>query len=702
MPYVSSTPEVLAARLIGRSDSRNPATTCRGISISSGKPCRRSIAKGQQSSARQNGDSESANPAEEFFCFQHKDQAADVVVLCRSESQRLRRLQGRTSLDTLVEVVLGSDGEDGEGASAAVGPDQAEVIIRRETLLNNNEVMVVRKNTVVKKDAKIVKDAVRRKEGKKAVWEALHGQQQQQPSGGHWDASNMPLSAFPAPPSVPARPTGPAYPPNNQSMPPPPPPPPPPQPLTAPRPKQRPSLLAQLLCCIKEEDEVMPLSRPSQQPQMQNARPRPQHQHQQNTASYPPSNLKRYSQSMPQRPHGTYHPTTNANGSLHIKFQPQVHPFFPPNIHAHNGWDGEAAASSESDSESDQEEPVIVPEVQANPDGLPSHLSAKTAALITAEMNKPISQKDMPGYIYIFLLKDKSSAPPAAAPAPAPTAPKRNRKISYSKIDPISAVLYRAVEDDDNEEDEESCRPVSPSTSRKANPDKRVLLKIGRAQNVQRRLHQWSQQCGYNLHLLRYYPHIPLVDGGSVSERKSSTAQAQERKDSTVQERKDSAFEAANIPGQQVPFAHRVERLIHLELRDEYYNQPHTCSKCERVHKEWFAVPANREGVRRVDEVIKRWCRWADSVEGAVRRREQGQGSGLGHRRGESTSSTGSKDGVAANEKGERRATGGVRGVERPVWREGYQDKVTVVEERWDEEAQQQTRMERMGTFGFL
>ncbi|KAJ6263993.1 hypothetical protein Dda_0132 [Drechslerella dactyloides] len=697
MPYVSSTPEVLAARLIGRADSRNPATTCRGISISTGKPCRRSIAakapKGYKAPPVKEGEEEEgSNPAEEFFCFQHKDQAKDTVVLHRSESQRLRRLQGRTSLDTLVEVMLGPDAEDGGSAGgAAIGPDQAEVIIRRETLLNNDEVMVVRQNTVVKKDAKIVKDAVRRGGGKKAVWDALHGQQQQQQPLSYENTSQVPLSAFPVPPSASARPSGAAQahgmgyangtarPPNNQFMPPPPRPP----AATVSRPKKRPSVLAQIFCCIEAEEEDYTTPPRPQQPQMQNARPRPPMQ--QSTAPYP-SNFKQYNQAPPsaQRP--------PLDTSSAMKHQSQVQPVYPHNIHEHSGWDrplqsgAEPDLSSESDSDYENDtETVVVPDVQLISPTLPSHLSAKTRALITTEMNKPISQKDMPGYIYIFLLKDDISAPPPASTTLAPTTATKRRNNSYTKTDPASAALFRAVEDDDDDDDDAG-RPVSPGGACSVKPEKRVLLKIGRAQNVQRRLHQWSQQCGYNLQLLRFYPHVPIVDPASPMTSNPGAAGG----------RKDSAAEISSTPGQKVAFAHRVERLIHLELRDEYYNKPHVCGKCQRVHKEWFAVPGNREGVRRVDEVIKRWCKWADGVEGAVKSREQGHGSGLWHRRGESWSSA--FGGAGEPEKDDRRATGGVRGVERPVWREGYQEQVVIGEA----DEGQQTRMERMGTFGFL
>jgi len=34
--------------------------------------------------------------------------------------------------------------------------------------------------------------------------------------------------------------------------------------------------------------------------------------------------------------------------------------------------------------------------------------------------------------------------------------------------------------------------------------------------------------------------------------------------------------------------------------------------KCGREHKEWFEVEASREGVRGVDEVVRRWVGWGE------------------------------------------------------------------------------------------
>jgi hypothetical protein len=55
-----------------------------------------------------------------------------------------------------------------------------------------------------------------------------------------------------------------------------------------------------------------------------------------------------------------------------------------------------------------------------------------------------------------------------------------------------------------------------------------------------------------------------------------------------------------------------VERLIHLELNNKRAQGSGKCSACGREHREWFEVEATRDGVRTVDEVIKRWVGWGE------------------------------------------------------------------------------------------
>jgi hypothetical protein len=119
----------------------------------------------------------------------------------------------------------------------------------------------------------------------------------------------------------------------------------------------------------------------------------------------------------------------------------------------------------------------------------------------------------------------------------------------------------------------------SPATE----SNRKILLKIGRASNVQRRLNEWTRQCGHNLSLIRYYPYqasSPSTSDPSPTPRK-------------------------------VPHAHKVERLIHIELAGNRAQGSGKCTNCGREHREWFEVVASRDGVRVVDEVIRRWVDWS-------------------------------------------------------------------------------------------
>jgi hypothetical protein len=122
-----------------------------------------------------------------------------------------------------------------------------------------------------------------------------------------------------------------------------------------------------------------------------------------------------------------------------------------------------------------------------------------------------------------------------------------------------------------------------PNTQNK----KTILLKIGRAQNVQRRLNQWTRQCGYNLSLIRYYPyHSTTLSDTNVNELPRTP--------------------------RKVPNAHKVERLIHIELNEKRAQGSGKCKVCGREHREWFEVAASRDGVKVVDEVVRRWVDWGE------------------------------------------------------------------------------------------
>src|ERR1700754_5025438 len=106
MSFSGRTPE----SLLPRSDSKNPATTCKGITIN-GRPCRRALAASPNSSpipspSRNNGVLAllNENNAGAFYCWQHKDQAENLAAQPEQKTT-LYPLKERTSIDTLVDRV---------------------------------------------------------------------------------------------------------------------------------------------------------------------------------------------------------------------------------------------------------------------------------------------------------------------------------------------------------------------------------------------------------------------------------------------------------------------------------------------------------------------------------------------------------------------------------------------------------------------
>ena len=62
----------------------------------------------------------------------------------------------------------------------------------------------------------------------------------------------------------------------------------------------------------------------------------------------------------------------------------------------------------------------------------------------------------------------------------------------------------------------------------------------------------------------------------------------------------------------KVPNANRIERLIHIELVARRAQDAGKCAACGREHREWFEVDASREGVKEIDEIIRRWVDWGE------------------------------------------------------------------------------------------
>ena len=200
---------------------------------------------------------------------------------------------------------------------------------------------------------------------------------------------------------------------------------------------------------------------------------------------------------------------------------------------------------------------------------IPSTLSSEATANLLAELDKPISEADEPGYIYMFWvtpIDSRRSAPPPA-------------DIGSSLFPEASLPNIRSIGDAIRAAREYNALVSSPTGKTAAS----VRLKIGRTNNVHRRINEWTKQCSHDLTLLRYYPYT------------------------------HSSPDAPPWAGEGVtaPYIHRVERLIHLELGDIRIRDMGPCPDCGKEHQEWFEVPAEKEALEWVDGSIRRWCKWA-------------------------------------------------------------------------------------------
>lgn len=214
---------------------------------------------------------------------------------------------------------------------------------------------------------------------------------------------------------------------------------------------------------------------------------------------------------------------------------------------------------------------------------IPKSLPPHTASALLSELAKPLPppSPDDAGYIYIFRLTEPD---PAAVPLPAAA---------------VSLLLHTPPRPHSH-----SHPPPPPKPTRTA-ATPTLLLKIGRASNVQRRLNEWARQCGHAPELVRYYPHDlhyphpPSVLPITITNHPSAPT--------------PTPTPTTKVP-RKVPHASRVERLVHVELADRRAKR--ACAVCGRAHREWFEVEASAEAVKGVDEVVARWVKWGEGVGG--------------------------------------------------------------------------------------
>lgn len=235
---------------------------------------------------------------------------------------------------------------------------------------------------------------------------------------------------------------------------------------------------------------------------------------------------------------------------------------------------------------------------------IPQNVSPQLAATLLAELSKPISQHDDEGYIYIFWL-----TPEASGPAPSSTASTLLTPPSRPDQARRTSDLLRQYSV------KHGSRPRSGSTRQRSGVDDlndgaekekdTILLKIGRANNVHRRMNEWTRQCGYSLSLVRFYPYV----SSSTPTPSPQASLANSRRTSAQNVSGNRRASDAGIV-RKVPTVMRVERMIHLELAEQRVMKK--CDACGKQHQEWFEVEATKDGVKKVDEVIKRWVEWAE------------------------------------------------------------------------------------------
>jgi hypothetical protein len=211
---------------------------------------------------------------------------------------------------------------------------------------------------------------------------------------------------------------------------------------------------------------------------------------------------------------------------------------------------------------------------------IPPLLSPQTTSLLLSELAKPLPTNSDPGYIYIFWLTPDSTPTPSTQTASSLLSPPSNNGRRASEI-------------------------IQKQAGTQA---KTIMLKIGRANNVQRRLNEWTRQCNYNLSLIRYYPYNPSHPTSPLPSPSSMRSLSPAGRSPSSNPRLSSYLGAGTEP-RKVPHPHRVERLIHIELSEKRVKR--LCEGCGKEHREWFEVDATREGVGAVDEIAKRWTKWA-------------------------------------------------------------------------------------------
>lgn len=517
MAFTGRTPEAL----LGRSDSKNPATTCKGIT-KSGRPCRRTI--DASASSRHNGvlavvsvasDSDDEDiGAAAFFCWQHKDQAeqlaAEDTAIPGRQDTRLYPLKERSSIDTLV---------------ARLG-----VLDVDEQTQTNHE---------------------RRRRSRQSVRRTSQGPPRRMHRPPTWDRIQGPLMSVPT--DLMAETKAP----------------------TQRQQRKKPSFWASL-CCGAADDDYVEVVRHKRRVQDQATNATSQSAYEVPKRQAP----ERRQQSLPNRasaaPASQPRSSNNSRKPLGEK----------------------VARPINKTSRRPSETSFLLSHI-------PDSLSPQLTSTLLAELSKPISPHDEEGYIYIFWLTPEALGPAPSSTASTLLAPPSRPEQSRRASDVLRQYSVRRPQ----RPRPDAIRKRSGDAGAEATEKDTILLKIGRANNVTRRMNEWTRQCGYSLSLVRWYPYVPSTPSPSPHPSPRGSP-AHSRRPSYSNQRPSDPIRRVSEGVRKVPHAHRVERLIHLELAQQRVMKK--CDACGKEHREWFEVEATRDGVKAIDAVVRRWVEWAE------------------------------------------------------------------------------------------
>lgn len=495
--HFTNTPEAL----LGRNDSKNPASTCKGIT-GSGRPCRRALAAAKTSphgSRRSSAGGVVAVVEEdgggvtdaEFYCWQHKDQAQQILPQdspsTRSKKKRtteLYPLQEKSSIDTLVQKLGIEAVPENIRRKAKSKPNDGVRPPRRTATTDFAE---SRPGAVGPSSEKPVKPSSRRK--KPGFWTSLCS-----------------------------------------------------------------------LCCVSSDnDDYVEIVRHKQ---------RVQH------STKPPAEV--FNTSQPSR-----------------RSSSQLPPRRPVGL-------GNTTSKQRTSSNPDTGRLLSL---------IPQTLPPQTTSSVLAELIKPISAADEDGYIYIFWLTPQSKPPPSQSTSRSLLSPSLDRPQNGRRMSDIMTEFSF-----DGTEEDETIRGAGAGAKGRGKK-KTIMLKIGRANNVTRRMNEWQRQCGYALNLVRWYPYISSTPATSPAHSPHAKSSSSPHSASTtgypdLSSARPPSSRADSGAVRKVPFVKRVERLIHLELADQQVKRQ--CETCGKEHREWFEVEASEQGVRNVDACVRRWVEWAE------------------------------------------------------------------------------------------